>query len=67
MSDSKSAPKFGAELEKLTRHHALKLTQTVNCSVEQAVLAVGEVVDYDSVKSASHMEQLLFLWITHQT
>ncbi|CAI5683036.1 unnamed protein product [Oreochromis niloticus] len=44
-----------AEFEKLTRHHAVKLIPTVNCSVEESGLAVGEVSDggTDSALDAS--------------
>lgn len=44
-----------ADFERLTRRHAVKLVPSVPCSVEEAGLAVGEVVGYESVKSASRM------------
>lgn len=53
----------GAGFEKLTRRHAVKLIPTVNCSVEEAVLAVGEVVGYDSVKSASRMNGAIIIFL----
>lgn len=49
----------GAEFEKLTRCHTVKLILTVNCWVEEAGLAVGEVVGYDSLKSASRMNDCI--------
>ncbi len=42
----------GVDFEKLTRRHAIKLVPAVNCSVEEATLAVSETVGYGSVKSA---------------
>ncbi|KAL4009126.1 hypothetical protein ACER0C_002978 [Sarotherodon galilaeus] len=52
-----------AEFEKLTRRHAVKLIPTVNCSVEDAVLAVGEVVGYDSMKSASRINGAIVIFL----
>lgn len=49
------AAEGGAEFEMLKCCHAVKLILTVNCWVEEAGLAVGEVVGYDSLKSASRM------------
>ncbi|KAI3355855.1 hypothetical protein L3Q82_004225 [Scortum barcoo] len=43
------------QVEKLTRRHAVRLVPAVSCSVEEVSLAVGEVVGYGSVKSASRM------------
>lgn len=43
----------GAEFEKLTCHHAIKLVTAVDCSVEEACLAVGEMVGCSSIKSDS--------------
>ncbi|KAM3866139.1 E3 ubiquitin-protein ligase RNF220a [Diretmus argenteus] len=37
------------ELEKLTRRHAVKILSNVGVSVEEASLAVGEVVGFDSI------------------
>ncbi|KAI3376772.1 hypothetical protein L3Q82_000368 [Scortum barcoo] len=41
------------ELEKLTRRHAVKVLPQAGCSVEEVGYAVGEVVGFESVKSAS--------------
>lgn len=43
------------ELEKLTRRHAVRISPHVGCSLEEASYAVGEVVGFESVKSASCM------------
>ena len=51
------------EFEKLTRRHAIKLQPTVQCSVEEAGLAVGEVVGFESVKSASRMNGAIVLFL----
>ena len=53
----------GAEFEKLTRRHAVKLVPAVNCSVEEATLAVGEVVGCGSVKSASRMNGAIVIFL----
>lgn len=53
----------GAEFEKLTRLHAVKLIPTMNCWVEEASLAVGEVVGYDSFKSASRMNGAIVIFL----
>lgn len=39
----------GVEFERLTRCHAIKLVPIVNCSVEEASMAVGKVVGCISV------------------
>ncbi|KAI3358279.1 hypothetical protein L3Q82_003277 [Scortum barcoo] len=43
------------ELEKLTRRHAVKVLPQAGCSVEEVGSAVGEVVGFESIKSASRM------------
>lgn len=53
----------GAELEKLTCRHAVKHVPTVNCSVEEAALPVGEVVGYNSVKSVSRMNGTIVIFL----
>jgi len=45
----------GFGLETLTRQHAFKLCPTIDCSVEDCALAVGGVIGYDSIKSASRV------------
>ena len=50
-------------LERLTRRHAVKLQPTVTCSVEECSLAVGQVVDYDKVKSASRMSSGVVIFL----
>lgn len=52
-----------AGLEKLTRRHGVRLCPAVNCSVESCSLAVGEMVGYDSVKSASKMNNGVVLFL----
>ena len=52
-----------AEFEKLTHSHEIKLFPTVQCSVEEARLAVGEVVGCDSVRSASRMNEAIVLFL----
>lgn len=51
------------EFERLTRRHAIKLVPAVECSVEQAGLAVGKVVGYSSVKSASRMNGAIVIFL----
>lgn len=41
----------GTEFEKLTHQHAVKLMLAASCSVEDASLAVEEVMGYNNVKS----------------
>ena len=53
----------GAAFEKLTRRHAVKLVPAVSCSVEEATLAVGEVVGCGSVKSASRMNGAIVIFL----
>ncbi|KAI3359176.1 hypothetical protein L3Q82_002603 [Scortum barcoo] len=53
------------ELEKLTRRHAVKVLPQAGCSVEEVGSAVGEVVGFESVKSASRMNSavVIFFWM----
>ena len=57
----------GVEFERLTRRHAVKLVPGVNCSVEEASLAVGEVVGCGSVKSASRMNGAIVIFLDSTT
>lgn len=41
------------EVRHLTCQHIIKLVPAFDCSVEEAGLAVGKVVEYSSVKSGS--------------
>lgn len=62
-----SIVEHGAEFKKLSRSHAIKLVPAVNRSVEEASLAVGEVVGGSSVKSTSRMNEeaiIIFVDIT---
>lgn len=53
----------GAGLETLTRRHAFKLCPSIDCSVEDCALAVGGIVGYDSVKSASRMNNGVVIFV----
>ena len=53
----------GVEFERLTRRHAVKLIPAVQCSVEEATLAVGQVVGCGSVKSASRMNGAIVIFL----
>ncbi|KAI3369189.1 hypothetical protein L3Q82_026139 [Scortum barcoo] len=48
---------------RLTRRHAVRLVPAVSCSVEEVSLAVGEVVGYGSVKSASRMNGAVLIFL----
>jgi len=50
-------------LETLTRRHAFKLCPTVECSVEDCALAVGGVIGYESIKSASRMNNGVVIFV----
>lgn len=50
-------------LNKLTCRHTIKLSPAVGCSVEDCSLAVGEIVGYDSVKSASRMNSTVVIFL----
>ncbi|KAI3377443.1 hypothetical protein L3Q82_008422 [Scortum barcoo] len=50
------------ELEKLTRRHAVKVLPQAGCSVEEVGSAVGEVVGFESVKSASRMNSAVVIF-----
>lgn len=50
-------------LHKLTRRHAIKLSPPDGCSVEECSLAVGEVVGYESIKSASRMNSAVVIFL----
>lgn len=52
-------------LHKLTRRHAIKLSPPDRCSVEECSLAVGEIVGYESVKSASRMNNAVVIFLDH--
>ena len=47
------ATRGGLEFEKLSRRHGVKIPAAAGCSVEQCGLAVGAIIGYDSIKSAS--------------
>lgn len=49
--------------EQLTRQHGIKVPVGVECSVEECVLAVGEVVGHSSVRSASRMNGAVVLFL----
>lgn len=53
----------GSGLERLTRRDAIKMVPMVSCSVEECGLAVGQVVGYDSVKSASRMNSAVVIFL----
>ncbi|CAG06636.1 unnamed protein product [Tetraodon nigroviridis] len=55
-----------AEFEKPTRRHGVKLNPAVACSVEEAALAVGNVVGHESVKSASRMNGEIVIFVDGQ-
>ncbi len=50
-------------LEKLTRRHAVKVLPQAGCSVEEVGYAVGEVVGFDSVKTASRMNSAVVIFL----
>ncbi|KAK5869138.1 hypothetical protein PBY51_010092 [Eleginops maclovinus] len=50
-------------LEKLTRQHAVKLSPPGGVSVEECSLAVGAVVGYGRVKSASRMNSAVGIFL----
>ena len=43
--------------------HGIKLCPAVDCSVEKVSLAVGEVVGYDSVRSASRINSAVVIFL----
>ena len=47
----------------LTRKHGIKIASATHCSVEQCGLAVGEVVGYNSVKSAARMNSAVVIFV----
>ncbi|KAI3369169.1 hypothetical protein L3Q82_026128 [Scortum barcoo] len=51
------------ELEKLTRRHAVKVLPQAGCSVEEVGSAVGEVVGFESIKSASRMNSAVVIFL----
>lgn len=52
-----------AGFEQLTRQHGVKVPVGVECSVEECVLAVGELVGHNSVRSASRMNGAVVLFL----
>lgn len=50
-------------LDRLSRRHGIKLAPVNNVSVEQCVLAVGEVVGCDSILSASRMNSAVVVFL----
>ncbi|KAL0151799.1 hypothetical protein M9458_052893 [Cirrhinus mrigala] len=50
-------------LDRLSRRHGIKLAPVTNVSVEQCVLAVGQVVGFDSVLSASRMNSAVVVFL----
>ena len=51
------------ELEKLKRRHEVKISPHVGCSLEEVSYAVGEVVGFDSIKSASRMNSAIVIFL----
>lgn len=52
-----------ASYEQLTRQHGIKVPVGAECSVEECVLAVGEVVGHSSIRSASRMNGAVVLFL----
>lgn len=52
-----------ADFEHLIRCHAVKLVPSMPCSMEEAGLAVGEVVGYETVKLAARMSGAIVLFL----
>ncbi|TWW71118.1 Transposon TX1 uncharacterized 82 kDa protein ORF 1 [Takifugu flavidus] len=52
-----------SRLEKLTHTHAVKLSPPTGVSVEECVLAVGEIVGHGSVKSVSRMNSAVVVFV----
>ena len=50
-------------LEQLTRRHGVKVPVGVECSVEECSLAVGAVVGYNAIRSASRMNSAVVLFL----
>ncbi len=50
-------------LFKLTHRHAIKLSPSAGCTVEDCSLAVGEEVGYGSIKSASRMNSAVVIFL----
>ncbi|KAI4899184.1 hypothetical protein NFI96_019398, partial [Prochilodus magdalenae] len=51
------------QFEQLSRRHGVKIAPGVKCSVEECSLAVGEVVGYGSILSASRMNSAVVLFL----
>ncbi|TWW74450.1 hypothetical protein D4764_14G0004530 [Takifugu flavidus] len=51
------------EFEKLTRRHAVKVLPVAAVFVEEVSYAVGEVVGFESVKSASRMNSVMVIFL----
>lgn len=51
------------KFEQLSRRHGIKLAPVMNCSVEDCSLAVGEVVGFDSIMSASRMNSAVVIFL----
>lgn len=52
-----------AKLGKLTRRHGIRIATEIRCSVEECVLAVGDVVDCSSVLAASRMNGAVVMFL----
>lgn len=57
------ATRGNVEFEKLSRRHGVKIPAAAGCSVEECSLAVGAIIGYDSIKSASRMNSAVVIFL----
>jgi hypothetical protein len=57
------ATRGNGEFEKLSRRHGVKIPAATGCSVEECSLAVGAIIGYDSIKSASRMNSAVVIFL----
>lgn len=57
------ATRGSLEFEKLSRRHGVKIPAAAGCSVEECSLAVGAIIGYDSIKSASRMNSAVVIFL----
>ena len=53
----------GGDLSRLSRRHGIKVGAGSPYTVEEVALAVGEVVGFDSIKSASRMNSAVVMFL----
>lgn len=57
------ATRGGLGFEKLSRRHGVKIRAAAGCLLEERSLAVGAIIGYECIKSASRMKSAVVIYL----